>query len=114
MPAIGRSLLGEDGFNRLAGRLKPGQQALVVAGSGRYSFQGAAYVRGGIFDRVELIQDATSIRFRDRDHIRLGSLEAEGAPPFPEIALFVLPADFKFDPTEPWVLQLLVQCLIHC
>ena len=80
VPAIGRSLLGDDGFNRLAGRLKPGQQALVVAGSGRYSFKGAAYVRGGIFDRVELIQDSNSIRFRDRDHTRLGNLEADGAP----------------------------------
>jgi NosR/NirI family nitrous oxide reductase transcriptional regulator len=112
VPAIGRSLLGEDGFKRLAGRLKPGQQAIVVAGSGRYSFKGAAYVRGGIFDRVELIQDTNSIRFRDRDHTRLGSLEAEGAPHFPEIALFVLPPDFIFDPTEPWVLQLLVQRVV--
>ncbi len=111
VPAIGRSLLGEDGFNRLAGRLKPGQQALVVAGSGRYSFKGAAYVRGGIFDRVELIQDSNSMRFRDRDHTRLGNLEA-GAPNFPEIALFVLPAEFAFDPTEPWVLQLLVQRVV--
>ena len=72
VPTIGRSLLGDDGYNRLAGRLKPGQQALVVAGSGRYSFKGAAYVRGGIFDRIELIQDTNSIRFRDRDHTRLG------------------------------------------
>jgi NosR/NirI family nitrous oxide reductase transcriptional regulator len=112
VPAIGRSLLGDDGFNRLSGRLKPGQQSLVVAGSGRYSFKGAAYVRGGIFDRVELIQDSNSIRFRDRDHTRLGNLEAEGAPDFPEIALFVLPAEFSFDPTEPWVLQLLVQRVV--
>src|SRR4051812_17197856 len=109
VPGIGRSLLGDDGFNRLAGRLKPGQQALVVAGSGRYSFKGAAYVRGGIFDRIELIQDANSIRFRDRDHTRLGSLEAEGTPSFPEIALFTVPPEFSLDPTEPWVLQLLVQ-----
>jgi NosR/NirI family nitrous oxide reductase transcriptional regulator len=112
VPTIGRSLLGEDGFNLLAGRLKPGQQALVVAGSGRYSFKGAAYVRGGIFDRVELIQDANSIRFRDRNHTRLGNLFADGAPAFPEIALFVLPPEFTFDPTEPWVLQLLVQRVV--
>jgi NosR/NirI family nitrous oxide reductase transcriptional regulator len=112
VPAIGRSLLGDEGFNRLAGRLKPGQQALVVAGSGRYSFKGAAYVRGGIFDRIELVQDTNSIRFRDRDHTRLGSLAAEGAPEFPEIALFAVPSDFALDPTEPWVLQLLVQRVV--
>ena len=112
VPTIGRSLLGDDGYNRLAGRLKPGQQALIVAGSGRYSFKGAAYVRGGIFDRIELIQDTNSIRFRDRDHTRLGNLEAEGAPDFPEIALFTVPPEFALDPTEPWMLQLLVQRVV--
>ena len=69
-------------------------------------------MRGGIFDRIELIQETNSIRFRDRDHTRLGSLAAEGAPDFPEIALFVVPAEFAFDPTEPWVLQLLVQRVV--
>jgi len=112
VPTIGRSLLGDNGFNHLTGRLKPGQQALIVAGLGRYSFKGAAYVRGGIFDRIELIQDANSIRFRDRDHTRLGNLAAEGAPEFPEIALFTVPPEFAFDPTEPWVLQLLVQRVV--
>ncbi len=109
VPTIGRSLLGDDGYNRLVGRLKPGQHALVVAGSGRYSFKGAAYVRGGIFDRVELIQETNSVRFRDRDHTRLGNLVAEGAPDFPETALFTVPPELALDPTEPWVLQLLVQ-----
>jgi NosR/NirI family nitrous oxide reductase transcriptional regulator len=112
VPTIGRSLLGDDGYNRLMGRLKPGQQALIVAGSGRYSFKGAAYVRGGIFDRIELIQDTNSTRFRDRDHTRLGSLAAEGAPDFPEIALFTVPAEFALDPTEPWLLRLLVQRVV--
>jgi NosR/NirI family nitrous oxide reductase transcriptional regulator len=112
VPTIGRSLLGDDGYNRLAGRLKPGQQALIVAGSGRYSFKGAAYVRGGIFDRIELIQDTNSIRFRDRDHTRLGDIAAQGAPDFPEIALFTVPPEFALDPTEPWKLQLLVQRVV--
>ena len=112
VPTIGRSLLGDAGYKRLADRMKPGQQALIVAGSGRYSFKGAAYVRGGIFDRIELIQDTNSIRFRDRDHTRLGNLEAEGAPDFPEIALFTVPPEFALDPTEPWVLQLLVQRVV--
>ena len=37
-------------------RLKPGQQAILVAGNGAYSFKGSGYVRGGIFDRIELVQ----------------------------------------------------------
>jgi NosR/NirI family nitrous oxide reductase transcriptional regulator len=112
VPTIGRSLLGDDGYSRLVGRLKPGQQALIVAGSGRYSFKGAAYVRGGIFDRIELIQDTNSVRFRDVNHTRLGNLEAEGAPDFPEIALFTVPPEFTLNPTEPWTLQLLVQRVV--
>jgi NosR/NirI family nitrous oxide reductase transcriptional regulator len=112
VPTIGRSLLGDDGYNRLAARLKPGQQALIVAGAGSYSFKGSGYVRGGIFDRIELVQEGNSIRFRDRHHTRLGALAAEGAPDFPEIALFVVPMEFAFDPTAPWALQILVQRVV--
>ena len=48
VPSIGRSLLGDVGYNQLKQRLKPGQQAIIVAGKGRYSFKGSGYVRGGI------------------------------------------------------------------
>jgi NosR/NirI family nitrous oxide reductase transcriptional regulator len=108
-PTIGRSLLGDDGYQRLKDRLKPGQQAIIVAGNGAYSFKGSAYVRGGIFDRIEILQDGNSTRFRDRNHTRLGALAAAGAPEFKEIALFVTPPEFTLDPTQPWQLQLLVQ-----
>jgi len=109
VPSIGRSLLGDEGYERLVQQLEPGQHAIVVAGEGVYSFKGSGYVRGGIFDRIELIQEGTSLRFRDRNHTRLGDLAAEGAPDFPEIALFVAPRDFSFDPATPWELRLLVQ-----
>lgn len=109
VPTIGRSLLGEVQYERLVQRLKPGQQAIVVAGDGAYSFKGSGYVRGGIFDRIELLQDGQGIRFRDRNHTRLADLAADGAPRLREIALFVVPEDFDFDVTEPWELQLLVQ-----
>ncbi len=109
VPTIGRSLLGDDAYARLEQRLKPGQQAILVAGHGIYSFKGSGYVRGAIFDRIEVVQDGRPIRFRDRDHTRLGRIAAEGAPDLPEIGLFVIPADAGFEPTEPWQLQLLVQ-----
>src|SRR5690606_32787572 len=109
VPTIGRSLLGDVQFERLQRRLKPGQHAIVVAGDGAYSFKGSGYVRGGIFDRIELLQDGQGIRFRDRNHTRLGDLAAEGAPRLREIALFVVPEEFDFDVTAPWELQLLVQ-----
>ncbi|HLG82476.1 MAG TPA: 4Fe-4S binding protein [Bradyrhizobium sp.] len=108
-PTIGRSLLGEEGYERLEASLKPGQQAFVIAANGAYSFKGSAYVRGGIFDRVEILQEGSSTRFRDRNHTRLGALHAAGAPDFKEIGLFVTPPEFTLDPAEPWQLQLLVQ-----
>jgi NosR/NirI family transcriptional regulator, nitrous oxide reductase regulator len=108
-PTIGRSLLGDDGYQRMKDGLKPGQQAIVVAGNGVYSFKGSAYVRGGIFDRIEILQEGNSTRFRDRNHTRLGALHAAGAPEFKEIGLFVTPPEFTLDPTQPWQLQLLVQ-----
>jgi NosR/NirI family nitrous oxide reductase transcriptional regulator len=109
VPAIGRSLLGKTGYERLGSQLKPGQQAVLIAGEGRYSFKGSGYVRGGIFDRVEIEQEGSGTRFRDRNHERLGAIEAAGAPALPEIGLFIVPDDFSLDPTEPWEIELLVQ-----
>lgn len=109
VPTIGVSLLGERGYERLRQKLKDGQQAILVAGDGAYSFKGSGYVRGGIFDRIELLQDGGGVRFRDRNHARIGDLAAEGAPRLREIALFTVPEDFNFNVTEPWELQLLVQ-----
>ncbi|NKN37546.1 regulatory protein NosR [Agrobacterium sp. a22-2] len=109
VPRIGESLLGKAGYDRLVGKMKAGQSAILVAGEGAYSFKGSGYVRGGIFDRIELIQDGQGVRFRDRDHTRLPTLAAAGAPRLREIALFVVPGEFTFDVTQSWELQLLVQ-----
>lgn len=109
IPTIGRSLLGDAEYETLTRQLKPGQQAILVAGQGRYSFKGSGYVRGGIFDRIELVQHEGSVRFRDKMHKRLGAIAAAGAPDFPEIGLFVLPEKAEFNPADPWRLQLLVQ-----
>ena len=108
-PAIGRSLLGEAEYASVAQKLAPGQQAILVAGEGLYSFKGSGYVRGGIFDRIELVQGAETIRFRDRQHRRVGALQAAGAPALHEIGVFLIPEGSEFDPTRPWRLQLLVQ-----
>lgn len=112
VPSIGRSLLDETEWKRLQERLKPGQQAMLVAGEGPYSFKGSGYVRGGIFDRIEVIQQENSFRFTDSGHKRLADIAAKDAPRFKEIALFVVPEDAVFDPMEPWRLQLMVQRII--
>ncbi|MBU3030588.1 NosR/NirI family protein [Paracoccus marinaquae] len=108
VPAIGEALLSDGDFANLGTWLDEGDQAIAVMGRGLYSFKGSGYVRGGIFDRIVLIQDDVSVRFRDRDHRRLGGVKAEGAPEFTEMDLFRIPASSGFDPTRPFRIQLLV------
>jgi NosR/NirI family nitrous oxide reductase transcriptional regulator len=109
VPAIGLSLLGEAEYQNLKNALQDGDHAILVAGRGRYSFKGSGYVRGGVFERIQVIQGDVSVRFRDRQHRRLGEITADGAPSFTELDLFTIPADSNFDPAKPWRLQLLVQ-----
>ncbi|NIA69701.1 regulatory protein NosR [Pelagibius litoralis] len=109
VPSIGLSLLGEAEYANLTAWLDEGEHAILVAGRGRYSFKGSGYVRGGIFDRIQLIQGDRSVRFFDRQHRRLGEIAAAGAPSFGELDLFKIPADADFDPAAPWRLQLLAQ-----
>ncbi|MGV2076363.1 MULTISPECIES: 4Fe-4S binding protein [unclassified Rhizobium] len=109
VPSIGKTLLGDAAYARLQSRLQPGQSAILVAGDGAYSFKGSGYVRGGIFDRIELLQDGQGLRFRDRYHTRIAALAPVDAPSLKEIALFVVAPEYTFDVTEPWELQLLAQ-----
>lgn len=109
VPSIGLSLLGEAEYANLRARMAEGEHAILVMGRGRYSFKGSGYVRGGIFDRIQLIQDDNSARFRDRQHARVGQIAAEGAPAFTELDLFIIPAETDFDPAGEFRLQLLVQ-----
>ncbi len=109
IPSVGRSLLGKAEYANLQKRLKPGEQAILLAAQGLYSFKGSGYVRGGIFDRFQVVQGDRSIRFRDRTHKRLRKVAAAGAPKLKEVDLFRIPADMEFDPAKPWRLELLVQ-----
>ncbi|MCA1296769.1 NosR/NirI family protein [Stappia indica] len=108
-PGIGLSLLGSAEYNNLKARLKEGEHAVLMLGRGRYSFKGSGYVRGGIFDRIQLIQDDVSVRFRDKQHVRIGEITAEGAPAFTEMDIFIIPADVGFDPAKEFRMQLLAQ-----
>ncbi len=108
-PEIGRTLLGDDEYKNLTEWLGKGEEAILVLGRGKYSFKGSGYVRGGIFDRIQLIQGDASVRFFDKQHRRLGRLASADAPSFSELDMFKIPADVGFDPTEPFRLQLLVQ-----
>ncbi len=105
---IGRSVLGDAEYGNLSGWLAPGQQAILVVANGDYSFRGSGFVRGGIFDRFQVVQEQTTLLFKDRDYRRLGRL-APDMPEFAEIGLFRVPEAAGFDPTQEWRLELLAQ-----
>ncbi|WP_374394382.1 4Fe-4S binding protein [Tabrizicola sp.] len=107
-PAIAKAVLGEGEAANLKTWLQPGENAIVIVGRGLYSFKGSGYVRGGIFDRIVLIQDDVSVRFHDKMHKRVVAVQTPGAPEFTEADLFKIPADVGFDPTKPFRIQLLV------
>ena len=109
VPTIGRSLLGENEYQNLTEWLKPGEHALLLLGRGDYSYKGSGYVRGGIFDRFQLIQGDISARFFDKQHKRVLKLGPNDAPNFTELDLFKIPADLDFDAAEPFRIQLLAQ-----
>jgi len=108
VPAIGLSVLGENEYNNLVKSLEPGQQAIALAGDGRFSFKGSGYVRGGIFDRFKITQGDSTIRFHDYNHKRLRHIAADGAPDLKDVDVFRIPAEIEFDPAAPWQLELLV------
>ncbi len=109
VPSIGKSLLGDAEYQNMTQWLEEGEHAILVMGRGAYSFKGSGYVRGGIFDRIHMIQGDKSARFFDKQHRRIGGLATTDSPSFTEMDLFKIPADVGFDPAEPFRLQLLVQ-----
>ncbi|WEW99136.1 4Fe-4S binding protein [Pseudomonas nitroreducens] len=108
-PNVGRNLLGDKQYRELMESLKPNEYAVVVLGSGEYSFKGSGYVRGGIFDRVQIRQFGDILSFRDLDYQRLSDTYAEGMPHFAEMAIFIVRAAQRFDPGTPFDLELLVR-----
>ena len=106
---IGRSLLAPQDFSATSSWLGPRQAAIIVAANGDYSFRGSGFVRGGIFDRLQLVQNDATILFKDKDYRKLDRFGAEGAPDFQEVALFRVPETANFDPALPFRLELLAQ-----
>ncbi len=106
VPALGRSLLGEYGYRRLMSDLKPDEHAIFVIGNGQDSFKGSGFVRGGIYDRVQVRQDPVTFTFRDTDYQNLYSLRPADVPSFRESAIFII-RSADFNPAYPWQLTFL-------
>ncbi|MEH6627286.1 MAG: 4Fe-4S binding protein [Motiliproteus sp.] len=109
IPTIGRNLLGEEQYAWLQSELNEGDHAIAVFGNGRYSFKGNGFVRGGIFDRMQLQQNDKTISFHDTDYYRFQDFMIEGYPRFSETAIFIIRSQYEFDHGSPWQLELLVR-----
>lgn len=108
-PSIGRNLLGEREYQWLMGQLKEGEHGIAILANGDYSFKGSGYVRGGIFDRLQVVQNSDTISFRDLDFYRLNDVYAEGIPRFSEMAIYIVRQHYEFDPGTVWDVELLVR-----
>ncbi|WP_296754041.1 4Fe-4S binding protein [Thiobacillus sp.] len=105
-PAVGRSVLGDAVYQGLMSRLKPGEHAIFLIASGLESFKGSGFVRGGIYDRVQVSQDMDTFTFRDLDYFNLYRIEAAGAPAYRESAIFIIRSS-TFSAAYPWNLVFL-------
>lgn len=108
-PTVGRNLLGASQYAQVMHRLKPGDELIAVMANGVYSFKGLGYVRGGIFDRLHIMQGGKLHLFQDSDYLPLDDVHLDGMPSFDEKALFVIRGGHGFDPGRSWTLQLLVR-----
>ncbi|TQK00131.1 transcriptional regulator of nitric oxide reductase [Herbaspirillum sp. SJZ107] len=67
VPTVGRNLLAPRSWDRLQGRLEPGDHALLVMSAGPYAIAGDDFVRGSVPRRIVLRQDRLPFEMRDLD-----------------------------------------------
>jgi NosR/NirI family transcriptional regulator, nitrous oxide reductase regulator len=112
VPTIGKSVLGEHGYQRLMQDLKPDDHAIFLVANGQASFKGSGFVRGGIYDRIQVRQDPNSLTFRDTDYLNLYHLQPADAPAFKETGIFIIRST-TFNPAWPWDLTFLANKVVE-
>jgi transcriptional regulator of nitric oxide reductase len=105
-PAIGESLVDQRVFERELARLGPDDDLILIGATGLYSFMGTEWRRSGVFDRIEIVQGANTIRLQAADYTRVNALRAPAAPELREIGLFRIARSTGFNATEPFRLDL--------
>lgn len=102
-PDIGRAILGKTNHARLMEDLSPNDHAIfVIRTGGKESFKGSGFVRGGIYDRVQVRQGRDAFTFRDLDYLNLYGIKAAGAPTYDESAIFIIRGKGAFSAAYPW------------
>lgn len=103
-PIVGPAILGQNSWKHLMSQLKEGENAIfVIRTAGRESFKGSGFVRGGIYDRIQVRQDADTFTFRDTDAMNLYGIAAKGAPRTTESGIFMIRST-AFSAAYPWKL----------
>lgn len=105
-PDVGRSILGDRVYERLMADLKPHEHAIFIVANGSASFKGSGFVRGGIYDRIQVSQEMDTFTFRDTDYLNLYTIEAAGAPRYNESGIFIVRST-SFSAAYPWSLVFL-------
>ena len=105
-PVVGRSILGDDNYRRLMAGIKPNEHAIFIVATGSASFKGSGFVRGGIYDRIQVAQENDTYTFRDTDYLNLYGIQAEGAPEYRESGIFIVHGA-NFSAAWPWNLVFL-------
>ena len=107
-PRVGENLLGKRTYDQLISGIGIDDQLIFVAASGRYSFKGTTWVRSGRFDRVQIVQDQTTVPLTKNGYHNIDRPAIEGAPELREAGVFVVSSESGFVPLRPWRLDLLV------
>ena len=106
-PIVGPAILGESTWQNLRENLKEGENAIfIIRTDGKESFKGSGFVRGGIYDRIQVHQENDSFTFRDTDAQNLYSIKAKGAPSYSESGIFIIRSK-GFSAAYPWKLSFL-------
>ncbi|MCE8017991.1 4Fe-4S binding protein [Halomonas sp. MCCC 1A17488] len=98
-PMVGRNLLGDEAFSRLADELAEGRQILAVMSSGLVGHVAQEFRPQSVAERLSLEQGQLAVALRDMDRLPPEApLRAEGMPAFRQAHLFEMGGSGGFNP----------------
>ena len=104
-PTAGRSLLGQQPFNAVAGGRASGEALLAIFSRGATGHRGTGWKRAGTFERIAVTQGDVSLTPTAEGYTQVNRIAAEGAPSFTERSVFRINADPErggIDLTQPF------------
>jgi NosR/NirI family transcriptional regulator, nitrous oxide reductase regulator len=105
---IGINILGETWYSQYTTGRSMGDQLVLIAAKGAYSFLGSDWEHADVLDRLQLVQGEKTIRLPSKRIKALPFLHAKKAPDLAEQALVFFAGNGDLDPIEPWRVRLLV------